>query len=572
LKSFWNAAWPPALAGLWLVTAPGFWLGKIMPSSGFEPWSGNGSFWFWGESFVLLAASVFVFFWLWKKSFSKFPKKKKDFRPLASSIFSFLFFVVLGYITGGYFWRYIGQITLNGAERDVREAGYSLASPSNAPVLPDDQNAVVLINEAWNSPSMRKFGELTAIYDDPAPNGRFADNTRKYGHLKNQPNLTNQPFFDKMAEDDFVIYFNHQASLGLVTARDKAYARKLLKEHEDAFRLIDAASEDKGVDWGIDWNRKPSWQLSVPRVAHLFSLARLIRFRATAQAIDGDAQDAVRSFKEGFLLADMTDQVHDLIGSMASVIVAGMMTAPARRALPLLEEKRKGGRELLPFIRPNRIKTEFFAAMQRDVFGSFLSDFDQFGWWGYATLETNALNKLVGIIYWPFLLFDQASQYEYGIQYMNALKMSPGAGDRVIDGYRNKLWLFGLLAGPRFSQMAEKTNETCTKCDLLQICIGLHSYHQKHHHWPASSPELEQAMVDSGVTSKTQDIPDVQVTGAFVQGAKSPEGNSITPAKKGEVPTGSGAGWLYDSNSGKVYVNSTIKDSKSLPYSFYGFE
>ncbi len=546
-----------------------------MPSSGFEPWSGSGAFWFWGASLVLLAASVFVLFWLWKKSFPKSLKKKKGFQPLASSILSFLFFVVLGYVVSGYFWRYMGQIALDRAQRDVQDAGYSLTLPANAPVLPDDQNAVVLINEAWNSPSMRKFGALTAIYDDPAPNGRFADNTRKYGHLKNQPNLTNQPFFGKMAEDDFVIYFNHQASLGLVTATEKVYAHKLLKEHEDAFRLIDAAFQDKGVDWGIDWNHKPSWERAVPQFAHLFSLARLICFRATAQAMEGDARGAVHSFEEGFLLADIAGQVHDLIGCMISAPVAGMMTAPARRALPLLEVKGEGGMELLPFIRPDRIKTEYFAAMQRDVFGSFLSDFDQFGWWGYATLDgdkTNALNKLVGIIYWPFLLFDQASQYEYGIQYMNALKMSPGAGDRVIDGYRNKLWLFGLIAGPRFSQMAEKTNEACTKCDLLQICIGMHSYHQKHHRWPASSEELEQAMVDSGAASGARGVPEVEVTSAFVAGAKSPEGNNVIMAKKGEAPAGSGTGWLYDSDSGKVYVNSTVKDSKAVPYSFYGFE
>ena len=132
--------------------------------------------------------------------------------------------------------------------------------------------------------------------------------------------------------------------------------------------------------------------------------------------------------------------------------------------------------------------------------------------------------------------------------------------------------IIGILAAiaiPRFAQMLEKSREGSTKGNLGSIKSAASIYYgDTQGTWPSTL----QSMSVYGFSRYLDNLSSVKVTGAFVGGATSPAGNLVTMTTMSSVPVGSGTGWLYDSNFGSVYVNSTVRDSKSLPYSFYGFE
>ncbi len=132
--------------------------------------------------------------------------------------------------------------------------------------------------------------------------------------------------------------------------------------------------------------------------------------------------------------------------------------------------------------------------------------------------------------------------------------------------------IIGILAAiaiPRFAQMLEKSREGSTKGNLGSIKSAASIYYgDTQGIWPTTL-----ASFTTYAFSKYLDnISPVKVTAAFVSGAPSPAGAAVGSTIGSGVPTAGGAGWLYDSNFGNVYVNSTVKDSKSIPYSFYGFE
>jgi prepilin-type N-terminal cleavage/methylation domain-containing protein len=132
--------------------------------------------------------------------------------------------------------------------------------------------------------------------------------------------------------------------------------------------------------------------------------------------------------------------------------------------------------------------------------------------------------------------------------------------------------IIGILAAialPRFSQMLEKSNEAQTKGNLNSIHSAATIYYgDQKGIWPTTLSTYSTYLFSQYLDN----VGGVKVTGAFVAGASSPRGTIVTMTTQASVPTASGTGWLYDSSNGEFYVNSTVVDSKGLPYSFYGFE
>lgn len=129
--------------------------------------------------------------------------------------------------------------------------------------------------------------------------------------------------------------------------------------------------------------------------------------------------------------------------------------------------------------------------------------------------------------------------------------------------------ILSTLALTKYGQLLEKSKEGQTRGNLNSIHSAAAIYYgDQKGIWPTTlSTQSVYAF-----SQYLDTVGSVRVSGYFVAGARSAAGNQATMTTQGSVPTASGSGWLYDSTNGEIYVNSTVRDSKTLPYSFYGFE
>jgi len=137
--------------------------------------------------------------------------------------------------------------------------------------------------------------------------------------------------------------------------------------------------------------------------------------------------------------------------------------------------------------------------------------------------------------------------------------------------------IIGILAAvalPRFGGMIEKSREGATKGSLGGMrsanCIY---YADQSGIWPETL-EVSFAFRYSLYLDR---VPEVKATGLFDAARdpgmpQGPRGKTVSMGTARVGPQEQSSGWLYDSVGGRAYVNSTLRDSKKIPYSYYGFE
>ena len=132
--------------------------------------------------------------------------------------------------------------------------------------------------------------------------------------------------------------------------------------------------------------------------------------------------------------------------------------------------------------------------------------------------------------------------------------------------------ILAALALPKFASLLEKSREAATKGNQNALRGAISIYYGDNE---GTNPEYIFTTQAYMFSRYIDGLPPVKATHSGIgQGTiESPSGTDAmhVPLAAGESFTVTGTGWRYGQFTGHIFINSSITDSKGMPYSTYGY-
>ncbi|MEW6516944.1 MAG: prepilin-type N-terminal cleavage/methylation domain-containing protein [candidate division FCPU426 bacterium] len=142
------------------------------------------------------------------------------------------------------------------------------------------------------------------------------------------------------------------------------------------------------------------------------------------------------------------------------------------------------------------------------------------------------------------------------------------------------LGIIAALAYPYLQTWREKANESATRANIAAIKAAISIYYGDHEGvWPTTL-DVNDHTPGYGFGEYLPVMPKVKVTFPPDR-SKGPAGNTVTYKSFSDEPDlgkpgSEGAGWRYDgpmqSNTGRIWINSSLTDTKGQSYTTYGYQ
>lgn len=362
-----------------------------------------------------------------------------------------------GFLSAGLLWNTTGALILAGVEEEAVQAGYSVEIPSPKPKIADENNAAFWYKKINTIPSLAKL-------DQRGLDGKS------------------------------VMEFIDKALNGKAGPKDYANARELVVRHRDGLQLVERAAAASGLDWEIDWNHDPIWEMPIPQYFGVVMMGRTLAARAILEARDGNSRQAASSVRLGLVMSQALGSQEHLIGTLCQLLISKSILDAAgvvlRQAPPSTALK-----QWQPLLNPESTEKCFWAGLGRETFAQALW-FSRMGWWDatfgkYRQLREGSLASLP--FYWPFLKLDIASSLTASIALNNAMKLPY---PQIRQNYHNALesaqrtrWILAQLAAPEYGKIHVRMLVGTTTMRLARAALAARQFKEEKNRWPDSTTE-----------------------------------------------------------------------------------